>query len=280
MFELIAAHLYRTTSKRPHDGVTSADAITWFAAIWAQLQIPSLAKDFALVTAVPELFSLQGGLYLAIVICLSRLTALLFASDVFGDRTSSGRWLLMAATLSWVYACWFGSRSNHVLFNAAISAAIVLTAAPHVVCSWRLDQVLWLADLRRAAAGLVTVVYLIPLLHKLNWDFLLPRVSCATQVFGSLLAQLGFAPTSPFARVVMQVSPLAALLTEAALPLALWRFPEESKRYRCAWTLGVLFHVRVFVFESKLVKGRFEIDMDEFGVDKDVIRTSSMRSIR
>ena len=31
---------------------------------------------------------------------------------------------------------------------------------------------------------------------------------------------------------------------------------------------------------SKLVKGRFEIDMDEFGVDKDVIRTSSTRSIR
>ena len=31
---------------------------------------------------------------------------------------------------------------------------------------------------------------------------------------------------------------------------------------------------------SKLVKGRLEIDMDEFGVDKDVIRTSSTRSIR
>ena len=31
---------------------------------------------------------------------------------------------------------------------------------------------------------------------------------------------------------------------------------------------------------SKLVKSRFEIDMDEFGVDKDVIRTSSTRSIR
>ena len=31
---------------------------------------------------------------------------------------------------------------------------------------------------------------------------------------------------------------------------------------------------------SKLVKGRFEIDMDEFGVDRDVIRTSSTRSIR
>ena len=31
---------------------------------------------------------------------------------------------------------------------------------------------------------------------------------------------------------------------------------------------------------SKLVKGRFEIDMDEFGVDRDVIRTSSARSMR
>ena len=31
---------------------------------------------------------------------------------------------------------------------------------------------------------------------------------------------------------------------------------------------------------SKLVRGRFEIDMDEFGVDRDVIRTSSARSIR
>ena len=31
---------------------------------------------------------------------------------------------------------------------------------------------------------------------------------------------------------------------------------------------------------SKLVKGRFEVDMDEFGVDEVVIRTSSTRSIR
>ena len=62
--------------------------------------------------------------------------------------------------------------------------------------------------------------------------------------------------------------------------------------FQCVWWMAVEMYIclkrsgaRRLKFDkdggrSKLVKGRFEIDMDEFGVDKDVIRTSSTRSIR
>ena len=61
------------------------------------------------------------------------------------------------------------------------------------------------------------------------------------------------------------------------------RFMDCQQPTSCIFCIGTGARQSKFVKgggRSKLVKGRFEIDMDEFGVDKDVIRTSSTRSIR
>lgn len=82
-----------------------------------------------------------------------------------------------------------------------------------------------------------------PLLHKLNWDFLKPRVSCAAQVTGSLLAQFGFEYNAYVSQAVLFLSPFMAVTGEFILPVAFWRLEPTSWYYRFAWMGGVLFHV-------------------------------------
>lgn len=232
----VGARLFRLNVDSPKEKqhVSSHASIRWFACVWSQLQVLSLAKDLAKFRNDP--LSTQGFIWG----CMALMILITFL------RPRSPQFFLYAACLSFFYAMVYGSRSNHVIFNAALSGAIILTAIPHVGSRGGAFFERWLVDLRSAGFWLTIIVYFVPWLHKLNWDFLKPRVSCASQVTGSLLGQFGFQPSDAISQLVIATSPVLAILTEFILPVALWRLDPKSYQYRFFWIIGIFFHVRFF----------------------------------
>ena len=138
-------------SPKEKQRVSSHATIRWFACVWAQLQVLSLTKDLAKFKNDP--LSPQG--------CVWGCTALMILITFLRPR--SPQFFLAAACLCFFYAMIYGSRSNHVIFNASLSGAIILTAIPHVG-RWSRGGLFfdrWLVDLRSAGFWLTMIVYFV-----------------------------------------------------------------------------------------------------------------------
>lgn len=208
-------------------------ALVAFALLWGQLQAAHVLKEWASLRALEPLPVLALLLMLPAAAWPTAAPALPLAA------LSSGAYLLLK-----------GSRSNHVVQDALINLAIVLTAAPWGTADDR--------RLRRLGAVLhyhLIALYAVSGLHKLNWDFLDAHVSCASGVTATLLSQ--YVPTllpadGAAAAFLVWVAPYAALVMEAGLPaLLLYAGPPgrgQRRRggefcRRAAVAIGALFHL-------------------------------------
>ena len=125
--------------------------------------------------------------------------------------------------------------SNHWLFAAFLNLAILL-AAGVLVLSRRdrltpADLFLTFAPAGRAA---LLVLYFFAVLHKLNWDFLNPEVSCATTLYGEIATAYALPAPGWF----LGALPTLTLVVELAIPLLLI----IPKTRVAGVLLGVCFH--------------------------------------
>lgn len=89
------------------------------------------------------------------------------------------------------------------------------------------------APVMRAA---VIIIYLFAVLHKLNWDFLNPAISCGTAMLHDLTSRLPFSPDYAWA-------PLASIWATLAIELALPVLLLFRKTRHYALALGLPFHL-------------------------------------
>ncbi|MCE7945773.1 MAG: hypothetical protein DYG95_29785 [Chlorobi bacterium CHB1] len=89
------------------------------------------------------------------------------------------------------------------------------------------------APIMRAA---VIIIYLFAVLHKLNWDFLNPAISCGVAMFHDLTSRLPFSPDYAWA-------PLASIWATLAIELALPVLLLFRKTRHYALALGLPFHL-------------------------------------
>ncbi len=82
----------------------------------------------------------------------------------------------------------------------------------------------------------VIIIYLFAVLHKLNWDFLNPAISCGTAMWHDLTSRLQFIPDYPWA-------PLASIWATLAIELALPLLLMFRKTRPYALALGLPFHL-------------------------------------
>lgn len=126
--------------------------------------------------------------------------------------------------------------SNHWLFTFIVNLTIFVALGRLAISKQRKinggNLFLEFAPVVRVE---VIVLYFFAVLHKLNWDFLNPEVSCATALYSDLAG--GF-PFLPMADWTLATLPYVTLIVEAAIPLLLC-----FRRTRVAGVLlGLLFH--------------------------------------
>lgn len=139
---------------------------------------------------------------------------------------------LQVAAVAYSYP---GGVSNHWLFAAFLNLAILLAAGVLVLSRReRLTPANLFLTFAPAGRAALLVLYFFAVLHKLNWDFLNPEVSCAT----ALYTEMATAYTLPAPGWLMGMLPTMTLVAEFAIPLLLL-----IPRTRVAGVLlGVCFH--------------------------------------
>lgn len=213
-------------------GAMAPPDLSLFCLLWSQLQAAHMLKD------------VRGDWRTWQPLPVIALSATLPAALLPGQ---AARLLPVAAASSGLYLWLCGSRSNHIMQDLIINAAIVLAA---VVGPGNP------ADFGRRLGGAVhrflVVLYAVSALHKLNSDWFDAQVSCASSVTATLLAQYGPAwlKGSPLAAFVLETSPGAAATFEVILPalLAAAGPPGDSGAprgfcRRLGVSLGAVFHL-------------------------------------
>jgi hypothetical protein len=130
---------------------------------------------------------------------------------------------------------------NHIFFEMLIHASMIGTVLAVTACNWKkhLSPVELRAaiyeQMRPVIMGSLIIMYLFTVLHKLNWDFLNPAVSCAVSMHKELAASVPIIPSSEWTQ---WPTIIGTLLIELAIPIGLW-----WRRTRVpAVILGLLFH--------------------------------------
>ena len=130
---------------------------------------------------------------------------------------------------------------NHIFFEMLIHASMIGTVLAVGACNWkkRLPAVELRAaiyeQMRPVIMSSLIIMYLFTVLHKLNWDFLNPAVSCAVSMHKELAASVPIIPSSEWTQ---WPTIIGTLLIELAIPIGLW-----WRTTRVATViLGLLFH--------------------------------------
>lgn len=188
-----------TKLKHSGSGATCA-ALVAFTFLWGQLQAAHMLKDLHWQWEHLQLLPVLA------------LTCVLPA--VLSPQTSFA--LPMCAWSSLVYLLVHGSRSNHIVLDLLVNLAVITTSFP--ATPWKSMSFHRIALVVHRE---LWVLYLITAVHKLNYDWFDPSVSCASSVTGILLAQYipsAFPANSAMTSSVLQGAPYAAVLLEFALP--------------------------------------------------------------
>mmetsp|Transcript_51347 Transcript_51347/g.94888 ORF Transcript_51347/g.94888 Transcript_51347/m.94888 type:complete len:519 (+) Transcript_51347:114-1670(+) len=155
-------------------------------------------------------------------------TCLMFSACMAGLFTPESSTVLLCVTSLLVLGL-TGSQSNHVFMKMILTVALLL--------SYRKQRDRWIDQACSAARTFLISLYLITALHKLNYDWLDIKSSCAT------LMHLGVAAMPPFQwmeDLPLHPIPTAAAAAELLLPLLLWL------RYdRLATCIGSIFHLLI-----------------------------------
>eukprot|EP00439_Symbiodinium_sp_Y106_P074435 s371_g14.t1 len=156
--------------------------------------------------------------------------------------------LPVAAASSGLHLWLCGSRSNHIMQDLIINAAIVLAAVVGPGNAADFSR-----RLGAAVHRFLVVLYAVSALHKLNSDWFDTQVSCASSVTATLLAQYGPAWLkgrfrevlwrSPVATFVLETSPGAAAAFEVILPALLAAAGPPGFCRRLGVSLGAVFHL-------------------------------------
>eukprot|EP00435_Cladocopium_sp_Y103_P024343 s1242_g5.t11 len=202
-------------------------ALEIFGLLWGQLQVAHMLKD------------VKGDWrHLRFVPAL----ALLCSMPLLLLPSQAKKCLPPAAFSCGLYLLFYGSRSNHIMQDCIINLTVVLAAAgPSFEKS-----------LAAAVHWYLVVLYFISAMHKLNSDWFDTRVSCASSVTGTLLAQ--YVPTtvpagSSLSRLLLESAPYAAVAFEVFLPSLLALAPPGRSTFwqgaciRLAVVLGSIFHL-------------------------------------
>ena len=130
---------------------------------------------------------------------------------------------------------------NHIFFEMLIHASMIGTVLAVTACNWkkRLPSVELRAaiyeQMRPVIMSSLIIMYLFTVLHKLNWDFLNPAVSCAVSMHKELAASVPIIPSSEWTQ---WPTIIGTLLIELAIPIGLW-----WRTTRVATVIfGLLFH--------------------------------------
>eukprot|EP00435_Cladocopium_sp_Y103_P021234 s1242_g5.t1 len=194
-------------------------ALEIFGLLWGQLQVAHMLKD------------VKGDWrHLRFVPAL----ALLCSMPLLLLPSQAKKCLPPAAFSCGLYLLFYGSRSNHIMQDCIINLTVVLAAAgPSFEKS-----------LAAAVHWYLVVLYFISAMHKLNSDWFDTRVSCASSVTGTLLAQ--YVPTtvpagSSLSRLLLESAPYAAVAFEVFLPSLLALAPPgRSTFWQGLWDLQVV----------------------------------------
>ena len=109
------------------------------------------------------------------------------------------------------------------------------------ICQWKKDlssqelRGLLYEHMRPVVMSALIIMYLFTVLHKLNWDFFNPAVSCAVSMHKELSA---FVPIVPSGTWTHWPTIIGTLFFELFIPLGLW----WRKTRVAAVLLGLLFH--------------------------------------
>jgi len=130
---------------------------------------------------------------------------------------------------------------NHIFFEMLIHASMMGTVLAVTTCNWqkRLSPVELRAaiyeQMRPVIISSIIIMYLFTVLHKLNYDFLDPTVSCAVSMHKELAVSVPIIPSSTW---IHWPTIIGTLLIEIAIPIGLW-----WRRTRVlAVILGLFFH--------------------------------------
>lgn len=191
-------------SSRPH--------LTLFALLWAIASLFHVwVNDRATGiwgNATPE----------AIAQAVSAAAALLVLSF---PRRPSG--LLCLATfgvaLAWFEAPYLG---NHTLVAALVGLGLLTAAAAAVLEDGRLDRGRFAELALPVARWVLLAFYSFAAFSKLNYGFLDPRVSCATQFFAEVVTLFGIQlPRAVNSSIWARLIPIATIVIELCVPLLL-----------------------------------------------------------
>ena len=109
------------------------------------------------------------------------------------------------------------------------------------ICQWKRDlssqelRGLIYEHMRPVVMGALIIMYFFTVLHKLNWDFFNPAVSCAVSMHKELAASV---PIVPSGTLTHWPTIIGTLFFELIIPLGLW----WRKTRVAAVLLGLFFH--------------------------------------
>ncbi len=130
---------------------------------------------------------------------------------------------------------------NHIFFEILVHTSMLGTVLAVSICQWKKDlssqelRGLIYEHMRPVVMSALIIMYLFTVLHKLNWDFFNPAVSCAVSMHKELSA---FVPIVPSGTWTHWPTIIGTLFFELFIPLGLW----WRKTRVAAVLLGLLFH--------------------------------------
>ena len=187
---------------------TTPRAGALFAAMWA---LACLIDETAVSVSWSQQYPIALTVFSGFVVIAAIATIL---------RPDSGRRLVLLATLSMTSGLIrFPVTPNHHFLTTTMNLLIVTVAIRHVVLSrvtsFRTSELYpVIAPIGRA---LMIAVYLISGLHKANWDYLDPTVSCASELAHTITERLHVPNVSIFALL----SAYGSLAFECTVPFLL-----------------------------------------------------------
>lgn len=183
--------------------ISAEHALAVFAALWAAAVLFHLGSRNSFLSS-----SWHTGLSIAAV-------------AVLWNPLQTWRLLLCAALQLVVLYLSLPFTSNHWVFAGFVNMAL-LAAAAFILFRRSDTQRTFSAKLWGAFAPpariCLLLLYFFVVLHKLNWDFLQPRTSCAVFLYKKLTLQYPFLPLGPW---VNYATIWATIIVEALIPLLL-----------------------------------------------------------
>jgi hypothetical protein len=178
--------------------------LSQFAKLWALAALFHQAKPDIWVSGTPETVLT----FSSILLILARVTPL--------------RFTLFLGVQTWViYSRMPRGATDHWIFTLLI-CLIGLTAsvrAGKTTGKWALSAKIWLSEFAGPAKILVLILYFFTTLHKLNYGFLNPAYSCASEHYLDLRQTLPLLPSGEWAKYLAIFSTLAI---ECSIPVLLF----------------------------------------------------------